>query len=141
MVGSLQDERDRFPRLALPDDGWYEFVQRLVMGAEGIVAIATRVSSGLVAETRAVEWLRRADDTLLITSGNVDANAFGSFRNHLVRDGNLRALSRNRFLRSTLEEMKKLNGLPLQERLAALRSPNARGRPVPLTISSASADR
>jgi tetratricopeptide (TPR) repeat protein len=116
--GTLMDEEDGFPRLALGDD-WYAFVQQLVLGADAIVVMATEVSPGLAAETRAIDWLARAEDTVLITGPGVDPAAFGSFPHRLRWEGDAKALESDLQLTVLLARLDRIRALPVPQRLAA----------------------
>lgn len=116
--GMALDRADSLARLSLGDD-WFKVVQALLLEAEAIVVIATSESPGLRAETGAIEWMARSDDTVLITTKGVRPEFFGSFGHRLAWDGRTSSLARNRDLRALIRRLSKVAELPQDQRLAA----------------------
>lgn len=85
-AGMRAGPADAFPRILLGAN-WYEWVQTLMIEAEGIIVLATRESPGLLAEVDAIRWHARRDDTILITTEGVNPSAFGSFGHHIAWNG------------------------------------------------------
>jgi hypothetical protein len=119
--GMLLDPGDAMPRLTLGAD-WFDMIQDLILRAAAIVIIATAESPGLRDEARAVEWMNRSADAVLITTGDISASYFGSFPHYFPWDGDIRKLDRNRDLKAILARLDKLKRLPIQQRLAAAES-------------------